>query len=372
MPTIDRLRASRREVWAEAKQLADTAAAGNRNFTAAEQDDYERLSARLDHLDERIGTVQAAGQHRAETEDAFRRIMGGPAGPTPGGTAETREAFGQLHEAAQSSTSRAVDVARRDFLAATLPPALGGLYGGDYQDTPSVMDLFTPQALESPVVRAYRVDTSASAGQVAEGATKPDAGITLDHEDVAAQKIASVIKVSDELKQDAPSFITTLQGELSRAVVDEENSYAISRILAANLATASGSSVIDGVADAIASLATTSGVAADGVVLNPADLAAVRKAKADTAGTYQVDPQTSAPNALHGLRLVATPKVDAGTVLVGRFATAGTGYVRDNLRVDVGLDGSDFMSNLFTMRAEERVALAVVRPAHLVKLTVSA
>ena len=63
----------------------------------------------------------------------------------------------------------------------------------------------------------------------------------------------------------------------------------------------------------------------------------------------------------------------AGTALVANFSQAATVYRKGGVRVEsTNSHASDFTSNLVTIRAEERVALAVRQPLALVKVTTSA
>ncbi len=51
---------------------------------------------------------------------------------------------------------------------------------------------------------------TATAAVVAEGALKPDAGVTTTAVDLALEKIATTSKVSDELAEDAPFLLAQL------------------------------------------------------------------------------------------------------------------------------------------------------------------
>src|SRR5690625_7779177 len=65
-----------------------------------------------------------------------------------------------------------------------------------------------------------------------------------------------------------------------------------------------------------------------------------------------------------GLRTVVTPAVDAGVAIVGNFAQGGTVYRKGGVRVEsTNAHADDFTNNLVTTRIEERIALAVRRPA---------
>lgn len=77
---------------------------------------------------------------------------------------------------------------------------------------------------------------------------------------------------------------------------------------------------------------------------------------------------------LWGKKLVATPVIPAGLILVGDFADAGAVLRLGGLRVDVtNLNGTDFEQNMWTARAEQRVGLLVERPYlfELIELTTS-
>lgn len=66
---------------------------------------------------------------------------------------------------------------------------------------------------------------------------------------------------------------------------------------------------------------------------------------------------------LWGKKLVTTPSLPAGLILVGDFADAGAVLRLGGLRVDVtNLNGTDFEQNMWTARAESRVGLLVERP----------
>ena len=62
--------------------------------------------------------------------------------------------------------------------------------------------LFANEAASGPVVRYYRA-TSGTAAIVAEGAAKPDAGISFRAVDLTLSKIAGLAQYTDEMEADA-------------------------------------------------------------------------------------------------------------------------------------------------------------------------
>lgn len=105
---------------------------------------------------------------------------------------------------------------------------------------------------------------------------------------------------------------------------------------------------------------------ADGVVMNTADFGRIRLLK-DSTGAYLLGgPQgTDAPR-LWGAPVVATPAIAIDKFLVGGFRMQ---RLYDRMAPEVLISSEnvdDFEKNLYTMRCEERIALAVRRPAALI------
>jgi HK97 family phage major capsid protein len=141
-----------------------------------------------------------------------------------------------------------------------------------------------------------------------------------------------------------------------------------------------GNDIAVGVLNALTDIRTLTFFEPDAIVVNPADYLTLRLST-DKNGQYfggafwgtnygypQNEPQV--PNggvtsefSLWGKKLVTTPVIPAGLILVGDFADAGAVLRLGGLRVDVtNLDGNDFSQNMWTARAEARVGLLVERP----------
>jgi HK97 family phage major capsid protein len=106
---------------------------------------------------------------------------------------------------------------------------------------------------------------------------------------------------------------------------------------------------------------------ADGIVINEGDWAGIELTKT-TEGSYLFsNPQGSVGQRLWGLPVVATPAMALDAFLVGNFAIGATVYDRMGVEVLISTENvDDFEKNLATMRAEERIALAVKRPASFI------
>ena len=104
------------------------------------------------------------------------------------------------------------------------------------------------------------------------------------------------------------------------------------------------------------------------VILNPMDWASLQGLKG-TNGEYLLgSPANSfAGLTVWGVRVVATAAMAEGKFLAGDFARAATIYDRMQTVLDIATqDQDDFIKNLYTIRAERRLALAVERPLALI------
>ena len=107
--------------------------------------------------------------------------------------------------------------------------------------------------------------------------------------------------------------------------------------------------------------------AADGIVLHPTDWARVALTK-DADGNYILGgPQAAVNKTLWGVPVVTTKSIEVDKFLVGAFRMAGRVYDRMATEVLISSEhGQNFVMNMLTMRAEERLGLIVRRPAAMI------
>lgn len=140
-----------------------------------------------------------------------------------------------------------------------------------------------------------------------------------------------------------------------------------------------GGQIANGVYAAITDIEVSAFVDVDAVVMNPYDWQTVRLAT-DQQGQYfggsffggQYGVQNTQFNGpfpqgetLWGRRVVTTPLIPQGLVLVGSFGPeVANVFRRQGITVEMtNSDGTDFDKGIVTVRAESRLALAVYRPA---------
>ena len=107
---------------------------------------------------------------------------------------------------------------------------------------------------------------------------------------------------------------------------------------------------------------------ADGIVLSPVDWAQIELAKTASDKQYLVgNPFGQITPTLWGRPVVASQSMTAGNYLVGAFGMAAQGWDRQQMTVEIGRSGDDFKNVAVTLRAIERLALTIYRPAALIK-----
>jgi len=210
----------------------------------------------------------------------------------------------------------------------------------------------------------------------------------------ALKKIAAWWDTSDEMVQDLPFMVSEINNRaMTRLAMAEENQLLngpgtgstvrglLNRSGIQTEATAaSPDSNADALFRAMTKVQTATGLAADGIIINPVDYQDLRLSKDGNgqyfgggffAGQYGNGGVPMQPP-LWGLRTVVSTAVAAGTAIVGAFAQAGTVYRKGGVRVEsTNSDLGKFTSNIITTRIEERVALAVRIPAAIVVVTLA-
>lgn len=233
---------------------------------------------------------------------------------------------------------------------------------------------------------------------VAEKGAKPQLDLTLTRRQDNVTKIANVAKVTDEMFQDAPAFESYLSNRMIFGVKRVEEAQLLNGNgtspnlqgilnrtgLAPAVVTAVGLTALkamEGIYNQITALRATSFVEPDAIVIHPTDWQTIRLGK-DAQNQYYAggpftgaygNPGPSNVDMLWGLKAVITTAIAQGTVLVGGFQECAQVFRRQGITLEMtNSNVDDFVNNLITLRAEERLALAVYRPAGFGKVTLTA
>lgn len=205
------------------------------------------------------------------------------------------------------------------------------------------------------------------AGQVAEGAAKPQTDFDMVERSAKVEKTAVWIKVSKEALADIKFLRSEIDTELRELVelkIDEQIlsgdgvSPNMKGILQYAPAFTGGGQVVstanryDVLIAAIAQVVAANFMP-DTVVLNPVDFYGMQLIK-DTQGRYLIPPFLSdGYYTVGGLRVVPNNGVTAGSFLVGDFKKDNLA-MREEFNVQIGYVNDDFTKNLVTILAECR------------------
>lgn len=219
-----------------------------------------------------------------------------------------------------------------------------------------------------------------SAAPVAEGAEKPESNYIWTPADAPVRTIAHWVHVSRQAMDDIPQLQSEIDGELRYGLefVEEvqilkgdgtgQNLHGlVPQATAFSPAFApSDETDIDTLRLALlqASLAE---YAADGIVLHPTRWARIELTKDGEQRYIFANVIQMAGPQLWGRPVIATQAMDEDEFLAGAFRMAAKIYDRMDVEVLISSEDRDnFIKNMLTVRAEERLALAVKRPAALV------
>ena len=363
-------------------------AAGRHLQTKDAGDPFDLLSKKFGDLtDETLKRIGKTDQQLAEVAETLATMdqkmargftAGGPVkAPTWG--EELTETMGEQIKALSESNAGRVGLNVKSTLT-TGPTSAGALSAPD-RDTLSILprqrltvrNLLNVVSIGSGSVE-YPVQTTqvSPAGMAPEGTLKAEAGFDYELRTTSAKVIAHWIKASRQVLEDSPQLRDLIDSELRYGLALKEEQQLLngdgtgSNLLGmvtqatafAPLFTAASPTMIDTIGLAILQSALAD-FPATGVVMHPADWARMRLLK-DADGHYLLgDPQAVVQPSLFGLPVVATKAMTVDQFLVGDFASAATLYDRWQPRVEVGYVGDDFVKNLTTVLAEERIAFAV-------------
>jgi HK97 family phage major capsid protein len=241
----------------------------------------------------------------------------------------------------------------------------------------TVRDLLTPGRMDGNALE-YVKETGFvnNAGMVAEGAAKPSSDIKLDVVSTSAKVIAHWMKASRQALDDVAQLRSIIDNRLLYGLAYKEETQLLNGdgtgqnllgIIPQATAysapiTLSSPTSIDMMRLAMLQAALAE-YPATGHVMHPSDWAWVETLK-DTTGRYIIgNPQGSIAPTLWGLPVVTTQAISIDKFLTGAFRMAAQVFDRWTARVEVATENEDdFIKNLVTVLAEERLALAVYRP----------
>lgn len=243
----------------------------------------------------------------------------------------------------------------------------------------TIRDLIAPGQTSSNNLEYVReTGFTNSAKPVAEGTAKPYSDLVFALANAPVRVLAHLFKASRQILDDAPALQSYINARADYGLkLAEEGQLLYGNGTGANLnglipqatayaapagITVTGEQRIDRIRLAILQ-AILAEFPASGVVLHPTDWAAIELTK-DSQGRYLVGrPQDGTPARLWNLPVVETTAITQNTFLTGAFSLGAQIFDRMAVEILISTENDkDFENNMVTIRAEERLALAVYRP----------
>lgn len=317
--------------------------------------------------------------------------------PGGAGLGEEVKSFGQQvseSDGIKSLASKERPSARIELKAITTANNSAGGFITSHRETEPVSMPRRPDIIMRDLLTVMPIDTGSvdypkqnkrvnAAAPVAEGTAKPYSDYGWTRATAPVRTIAHLAKLTRQALDDAPRLQAEVDSEMRYGLALAEDSQIL-------LGDGTGENLL-GLYPQATAYAAPSGISiaspnkidklrlallqaslglypADAIVLHETDWTDIELTK-DTNGRYIfANPTGVVGPLLWGKRVLHTVSMAQGTFLVGAFRVAATLY--DRLKPEVLIsseNADDFEKNLLTMRCEERLALAVKRPAAIIK-----
>jgi len=259
--------------------------------------------------------------------------------------------------------------------------------------TPEIVKPPQPKMRVRDLLRRYEITTGAveyvkedvftnAASPVAETSSKAESNITFTASVLSLVTVAHWISTSKQSLEDLGQLEAYINGRLVEGLLDTEDEQIllgagtnghISGLVTQATAVAGtygaeGDNYIDKINNALTELEDDH-YTPDAIVVNPADWRKMLKTKTDAGGANTGEyllggPASVAEPRVWGVRVVTCPVMPVGNFLVGQFTGSAALFSKGGIQVEASTEHSDFfIRNMVAIRAEERIALAVFRPA---------
>ena len=360
----------------EVKQKADELLVAQKKLTDAQDkltDKLEMLETRNLDLEQKLANIRDQGT--SDDDRSFGRLA-----------AEHDEMRAYAKNGCRGAVRVSIDVKQA---ITSIKPGGGGLIWSDRETEivglprrrMTIRNLLMPGRTGSNAVDyAKQTVRTNNAAVVSEGVEKPESDYKWDQATANVRTIAHFVHVSRQAMEDADQLQGEIDGELRYGLMLNEELQLLkgdgTGINLSGLVTeatayaaafpVTGETMIDTLRLALlqASLAE---YPADGIVLHPTDWARVELTKDGEFRYVFANVMQMAGPQLWGRPVVDTQSMDEDEFLVGAFRGAATIYDRMDPEVVASSEDRDnFVKNMITVRAEERLALAIKRPEALI------
>lgn len=206
----------------------------------------------------------------------------------------------------------------------------------------------------------------------AQNGKKPQVSTSFSGTTLALTKLAAWLKETDEILTDAPFLATEAQNTLMHQLGKVEDAYVVNQIgstqgIGAVTYDGTTKKFADGILEGILKVKDDSAYDAGVVILNPSDVYTLLSAKDQNGQYYGGGYFTGAygngsvgiPSSIWGVQIFASSAVPQGSALVCAREAVKT-WRKGGMDVAIAAESDDFLYNRVTLRAEVRLATAVI------------
>ena len=274
-----------------------------------------------------------------------------------------------LRKATVTPSTATVDTSAPDYLNT------GIIYDPDRKS--HIRDL-VPSGTTSSNRPTFPIELTITDGTAvtAEGVQKGVSQFTLDNKTFPVMKIASTLKISDEMLDDIPglvSYIVNRFGAKLKVQEDHTLLYSVASSSAFDGFTVAAQAYVDVLGDAAvnkwdvlmaaASQARVDEYMVNKHLLNPADTLSMKTEKGSDGHYIGRAPWEKLPLTCDGVEIIETTAIGGGTFLSGDFQSGAQVFDRKAASVNFyDQDEDNAQKNLITVVIEERLTLVIYRP----------
>ncbi len=391
---------------AKMKQVADIFAAyPDYSMPAEVVTDLQARNAELKDIGEEYDRLEAMDQARKANDENLRHFTQPVTGMVHGGKAagnglaperqpfsvagmleenksyaafrrgEVKTVAFELDEIEAKTLITLTDMGAQAQRVATVPSA---------QAFKSVSDLFLDGTTNSNAIEYYEETTfTNNAAEVAEGVAKPESAISFTLRTDNVRKIATWVPATDEVLSDNAQLRSYIEGRLRFMVMKRRDAQLLNGDgTAPNISGITDRSgiqtqakgadpVFDAILKAITKVRVTGDAEPTAAVFHPNDWQDLLLTRT-TDGIYLMgnpnDPGVA--DRIWGLTVRVVPAQTENTAIVGAFTPYAQIFRREGLTITISTEHSTyFTENKVAILAEERLALAVYRPAAFCTVT---
>ena len=358
-----------KEIKASAKLSEETRASVDKMLTVQGE-----LQARLQAAEQLVAKMDQGGGREDAPLSLGRQFVTGENFKAFAGQTSPRGRVDMTVNAAITSLTTDTAGAAGDLVEKTRLPGVVALP----QRRMTVRDLIAPGQMDGSTLE-YVKETgfTNNAGMVSETVKKPESTLKFDLVTTSARVIAHYMKASRQILSDASQLASIIDNRLRYGLAYKEEQQLLTgdgtgqnllgiipqaTAFSAPFDPAGTETVIDSLRLALLQ-SELAEFASTGIVLNPTDWARIELLK-DTTGRYIIgNPQGTLAPTRWGRPVVATQAISVDKFLCGAFQQGAQVFDRWQARVEVATENEDdFVKNMVTILAEERLALAVYRP----------